>query len=113
MGVDQTLIDDGTYFVIEVDTPERTLSAAGAGESGGPCMAETTLRAGMTLSVTLPGRRPGSGQCIRIRNGCVGVLGVYLSGWERKRPEQPVLRGLRWVQRLPVSRSIWPMVMQR
>ena len=113
MGVDQTLIDDGTYFVIEVDTHERTLVGCGAGESGGPCMAETTPRVGMTLSVTLPGRRPGSGQCIRIRNGCVGVLGVYLSGWERKRPEQPVLRGLRWVQRLPVSRSIWPMVMQR
>ena len=29
MGVDQTLIDDGTYFVIEVDTHERTLVGCG------------------------------------------------------------------------------------
>ena len=46
MGVDQTLIDDGTYFVIEVDTRADRLRGW---ESGGPCMAETTPR-GMTLS---------------------------------------------------------------
>ena len=32
MGVDQTLIDDGTYFVIEVDTPSGSQSAAGLGK---------------------------------------------------------------------------------
>ena len=33
MGVDQTLIDDGTYFVIEVDTPSGRRRLRGLGKA--------------------------------------------------------------------------------
>ena len=112
MGVDQTLIDDGTYFVIEVDTHERTLVGCGGWGKRRTLYGGNHTKGRDDSLSDLPGGGPDQGNVYASAMGASGYWGLLIRlGEEAARAAG--LRGLRWVQRLPVSRSIWPMVMQR
>ena len=70
MGLDTQLIDDGTYFVIEID---GEVAGCGGWSRRPPCTAGTTPAAGTRRCSIRPRIRRGCGRCTRTPSSSVAV----------------------------------------
>ena len=70
MGVDLTLIEDGSYFVVETfKEGEKVLVGCGVGVGAGHCLVETILKAETTVFRTRRKNRQEFVRCIPIQTG--------------------------------------------